>query len=210
VANGGDNNGGGTQFSTLSLTYHAGDFKNAGGILTNRTSGDQDPANHVPPSFNGHALELDNTAGNAGTNHLDFTVNTTFLTNLSLSFGIDNNGNGYTSVQLQYSINGGMFTTVGSQPMTQGTAQTVNFAAGTIGTSDFLGNGTPQSTDFRLIFSGTNLSNGKDRQTVIDNIQLNANVVPEPSTYIGGLLGIGVFCWSQRRRLIRSLGLRRV
>jgi PEP-CTERM motif len=195
------NPGGGTQTSTL--TWSGANDTTGFGLLGNRTSNDADTANP------GSALVLNKTATNAG-QHLDFTVNTTFLTNLSLTFQVDNNGNGFNSITLQYSINGNpTFTTVSTQPAPLGSSNLVTFAAGTIGTSDFLGNGTPQSTDFRLVFNSTNSSNGQNRQTAIDNIQLNANVVPEPSTYIGGLLGIGVFCWSQRRRLIRSLRLRR-
>ena len=51
---------------------------------------------------------------------------------------------------------------------------------------------------FRLVFSGGQ-SNGNNRETAIDNIQLNA--VPEPSTVAGGLLGACGICWHQRRRL---------
>jgi hypothetical protein len=45
---------------------------------------------------------------------------------------------------------------------------------------------------------------GINNSTQIDNIQILA-LTPEPSTYIGGLLGIAGLCWFQRRRLIRFL-----
>jgi hypothetical protein len=198
------NTGGGIQFSTLTLTTTA-NASTAGGLLLNRTAGDQDPANPVPPSFNGHALLFNDTKGTTAT--LDFTVNTTFLKDLSLSFATDNNGNGYHAVTLQYSINGGVFTTVGTQALpTMGTAITTF----NIDPTDavFKGDGTPQTTVFRLIFTLPGNTSGQDRQTVIDNIVLGGTVVPEPATVVGGLLGALGLCWHQRRRLIRLTPLR--
>jgi hypothetical protein len=52
-------------------------------------------------------------------------------------------------------------------------------------------------------------SNGQDLQNLIDNIQVNGVVVPEPATVAGGLLGVLGLCWFQRRRLIRSVRFRR-
>ena len=52
-------------------------------------------------------------------------------------------------------------------------------------------------------------SNGNDLQNLIDNIQVNGTVIPEPATVAGGLLGVLGLCWHQRRRLIGSLRLRR-
>ena len=44
-------------------------------------------------------------------------------------------------------------------------------------------------------------SNGNNIQNIIDNIQINGTVVPEPATVAGGLLGVLGLCWFQRRRL---------
>jgi hypothetical protein len=202
------NTGGGNQFSTLTLTTTA-NASTAGGILLNRSAGDQDPANHVPPSFNGHALLLNDTVNTTAT--LCFTVNTTFLTNLSLSFATDNNGNGYANVELQFTVTGANAGTysAGTQALpTMGTAITTFTSAMIDPTNSiFTGSGAPQSTEFCLVFTGGR-SNGQDRQTVIDNIQLNATVIPEPATVAGGLLGALGLCWHQRRRLIRSVRLR--
>ncbi len=212
------NPGGGIQASTLKLTNGAGttpatdtapfggDFSSQGGLLLNRTALDSDPAAPVPPSFNGQALQMDKTKGNdAG---LSFNVDTSFLTNLSLTFATDNNGNGYSHVALEASINGGAFFAVGGpqQTMALGVA-TVTFNIGT-GGGVFLGSGTAQSTVFRLTFTDGS-SNGVDRQTAIDNIQLTATIVPEPATVAGGLLCVFGLCWHQLRRLVRSPRLRR-
>ncbi|PYK39251.1 MAG: hypothetical protein DME60_09890 [Verrucomicrobia bacterium] len=37
-------------------------------------------------------------------------------------------------------------------------------------------------------------------QDIIDNIQVNGTIVPEPATVGGGLLGVLGLCWFQRRR----------
>jgi hypothetical protein len=196
------NTGGGIQFSTLTLTTTA-NVSTAGGVLDNRSAGDQDPAPPVPPSFRGHALLLNDTKNT--TADLCFTVNTSLLTGLSLTFATDNNGNGYDTVELLYSTNGGVtFTSAGSQDLVTGVHV---IAFNNIAPTVFTGNGSPPSTIFCLHFTG-GASNGQDRQTVIDNIQLNATVVPEPATVAGGLLGLCGLCWHQRRRLVRSLRFR--
>jgi hypothetical protein len=190
------NPGGGIQFSTLSLVTTA-DASTAGGLLLNRTALDSDPAALVPPSFHGHALLLNDTKNTTAT--LCFTVDTSFLTNLSLTFATDNNGNGYSTVQLSASINGGAFFNIGSSQTMGLGVSLMTFNIGD-GGGNFLGTGTPQTTVFCLTFTGGQ-SNGNDRQTVIDNIQLNATVVPEPATVVGGLLGVLGICWHQRRRI---------
>jgi hypothetical protein len=50
---------------------------------------------------------------------------------------------------------------------------------------------------------------GNNLQTIVDNIQINGTIVPEPTTVAGGLLGVLGLCWFQRRRLIGSLRFRR-
>ena len=200
------NPGGGLQGPTAVLTYGAGDFNSGGGLLLNRTTLDSDPAAPVLPSFFGQALVLNNTAANQGSSFC-FTIDTSHLTDLSLSFAVDNNGNGFDTVQLTYTINGGTTMSAGTQPMGLSSTSLVTFSS--IGAADFTGPGTTQNTEFCLIFTGSNTSSGQNRQTAIDNIQLSATVVPEPSTYIGGLLGIAGLCWYQRRSFTRFLRLRR-
>ena len=119
----------------------------------------------------------------------------------SVSFAWSNAGNGYTSVQLQMSTNGGTtFTTniTGTLTLT-GTVFTIAVPAGTTLNINNLA--------LRLLFTGGQ-SNGADLQFSIDNIQINGTV-PEPATVAGGLLGVLGLCWFQRRRLIRSVRFRR-
>ena len=140
----------------------------------------------------------------ASTNRTAADIDTTANLALQLNHAKNNNGNGFATAQLSYSPTGtaGSFTNVGNLiTITNGPNQLLS--SGTFN----LPTGTQSATGvFRLTFSGAT-SNGNDRQTVIDNIQLTA--VPEPSTVIGGLLGACGLCWHQRRWLIRSLRLRR-
>jgi hypothetical protein len=207
------NTGGGIQNSTLSLVT-AANFESAGGLLLNRSTtavaptNDQDPALHVPPSFNGQALLLNDTINTTAT--LSFTADTTLLSNLSLSFATDNNGNGYSTVQLSYTSASDGTVIVGSQSLpTMGTAITTFSSTSFPLLNGANGDGT---VTFTLTFTGGQ-SNGQDRQTVIDNIQLTATVVPEPATVAGGLLGLCGLCWHQRRRirlLLPRCGFRRL
>ena len=119
----------------------------------------------------------------------------------SVSFAYARNGNGYTSVQLQMSTNGGAtFTTNISGVITlTGTVVNITVPSGTtVNISDLA---------LRLLFTGGS-SNGNDLQFQLDNIQINGTV-PEPATVAGGLLGVLGLCWFQRRRLIRSVRFRR-
>jgi hypothetical protein len=197
------NPGGGIQSSTLTLTTTADD-SSAGGLLLNRTALDSDPAPPVPPNFNGQALLLNDTKNT--TAELCFDVDTTFLANLSLSFASDNNGNGYRNVQLSYTSASDGTVIVGSQTMPLMGTAIITFSS----TNFPLLNGANGDGIVTLCLTFTNgQSNGQDRQTVIDNIQLNGTVIPEPATVVSGLLGVLGLCWHQRKRLICSVGLRR-
>jgi hypothetical protein len=122
----------------------------------------------------------------------------------SVSFAIAANGNGYAFVSLLISFNGGTtFTQFGATqaiPNGPGTILTFTIPAGTTLNQP--------TVVVRLAFTGGQ-SNGADLQNQIDNIQVNGTVVPEPATVAGGMLGVLGLCWFQRRRLIRSVRLRR-
>ena len=166
------------------------------GSLQNRTAGDIDTANP------GVALGMRTTPSDNG-HYLQFAFDATFFANMSLSFAINTQGNGFDHVQVAYSIDGGAtFTNVGVpifipssgvQIITLAVPSAVNNQAGAA---------------LRLVFTG-GTSMGNNLQTVIDNIQLTGSIVPEPATVAGGLLGVLGLCWFQRRRLIRSVRWRR-
>jgi len=120
---------------------------------------------------------------------------------MTLSYATNNNGNGFTTQTWLYSTNGGAtFTQFAQFTGLTGTQVLSNALPA-------LANGQP-GLQIRIVLSDGQ-SNGNDLQTIIDNIQLNGTVIPEPATVAGGLLGVLGLCWHQRRRLIRSVRFRR-
>jgi len=201
AAAGGDNPGGGIQMSTLTTNYTAGDFGSVSSLIqigaANRSAGDND----VPPKTQGVAVNFNTSNKNNGT-WIQFAVNATFFTNMSLSYAVNTNGNGFTTQTWQYNTSGGVgaFTTfatftglTGLQTLSAPLPAGANAQPGLV---------------IRVVFSEGH-SNGNDLQTVIDNIQLNGTVIPEPATVVGGLLALCGMGWHQRRRLIRFVRLRR-
>ncbi len=166
------------------------------GMNSNIAPGDADP--------NLLAMGFQFTKDVAPAVNITFNVNTIGLTNLSLSFAINNTGNGFTTATFSYSFTGtpGSFTTAGAPvtlPPPPGSTQIVAF-------------NYPVAVDnqpivyFRVSLTGGQ-SQGTNLQSAVDNIQLNA--IPEPATTLGGVLGVLGLCWFQRRWLIRFLRLRR-
>jgi hypothetical protein len=163
------------------------------------------PQNLFPgdPAPNLTALGF-NRSGQNSPAHLDiplFSVSGIF-SNMTLSFAINAQGNGFTTANLYYSINGGatftqFFTTTIPSSGTIIVSSAVPAAA----------NNFP-NTILRIELTGGQ-SNGTNLQNVMDNIQVNGTIIPEPATVAGGLLGVLGLCWFQRRRLIRSVRFRR-
>ena len=120
----------------------------------------------------------------------------------SVSFASRGSGNGFQNVQLQASLDGGA-TWVNMSVVTP-----IPTAVSTIvlnNTNGVVTLGVPNLL-IRLNFINGQ-SNGTNLQNLIDNIQVNGTIVPEPATVAGGLLGVLALCWYQRRRLIRSAAL---
>jgi hypothetical protein len=199
-AAGGDNPGGGIQMSTITTNYTVGDFSSFSSITQimteNQSAGDID----VPPATPGLAVNFDASGKNNG-KWIQFAVDATFFANMSLSLAVNTNGNGFTTQTWQYSIDGGATFTQFAQFTGLTGLQTLSAAL------PAAANQQPGLV-IRIVFTGGQ-SNGQDQQTIIDNIQLNGTVIPEPATVVGGLFGLCGLCWHQRRRLIGFLPLRR-
>jgi hypothetical protein len=122
----------------------------------------------------------------------------------SVSFASRGSGNGFQQVTLQASLNGGVswvdMSAVTDIPTSDGVISLAN-------TNNVVTLGVPNLL-IRLHFENGQ-SNGGNLQNVIDNIQVNGTVVPEPATVAAGLFGVLGLCWHQRRRLIGALRLRR-
>src|SRR5262245_21520513 len=189
----GDNPGGGVQHSTIETNISVTGA--VAGTTANRTAGDIDllplvaMGMRTTPQDNGHWLQ--------------FQVNATAFSNMSLSFAINTADNGFNSVMISYSLTpghpDGSFVVFATQPIPSGGG--FNVFTFTV----------PSAIDhqpdvkLRLLFTG-GTSSGNNLQTIIDNIQLTG--VPEPTTIAGGLLGVLGLCWHQRRRLIRHMRFR--
>ena len=143
-----------------------------------------------------HGMGFVTTTG--GTATISFTVPTTGLTNLALSFAVNNNGNGFSTATASFSSSAGGTGSL-TQTIHTGDKVTVTFDFSSFTSLTQTPNNQPSVT-FSVVFSG-GTSMGSNLQTIVDNIQLK--VVPEPATTAGGILGVLGLCWFQRRRLIR-------
>ena len=179
--------------TTLITNYTTAHISAGPGIPLNVAPGDVDP--------NLTSLGLRRSSLNNGR---DFDIQLFsaqgFFQNMTLSFATNGNGNGFTSVQLSYSTNGGATFTAGPIALLTQAPQIVSLAV------PVAANNAPLLV-LRLQFS--NGGPGNDLQTIVDNIQINGTIVPEPTTIAGGLLGVLGLCWFQRRRLICCVRLRR-
>ena len=143
----------------------------------------------------------------SGQGHLDIVMTFPSVVGIyniqSVSFASRGSGNGFQNVQLQMSSDGGAnwtnLSVVTPIPTSIGTIVLTNTLGNTLNVPNLL---------IRMQFINGQ-SNGGELQNVIDNIQVNGTIVPEPATVAGGLFGILGLCWHQRRRLIRSVRFRR-
>jgi hypothetical protein len=181
----------------------------AGNLFVNSTAGTL--VNRVGTDPAGGALDARGNTGGTGTQFaFDMgPINTTGiggLQQISLSFALQSLSGvintQFTALTLRYSTNGITYTQF---------AQFINLRS--LNTFTPLSANLPaaannQATLFiQFAFTGS-ITNAAGNHTYLDNIQINA-IVPEPATVAGGVLGVMGLCWSQRRRLIRSLRWRR-
>jgi hypothetical protein len=184
--------------NTIIVTnYTPADTQATAGIPLNVAVGDPDP--------NLTALGLRRSASNSPANFdIPLFSSQGFFSNMTVTFAVSVVGNGFTTVTLFYSTNGG-------GTFTPAPGQTFNLPPS--GNSTIVSFTVPAAANnqnllvLRLQFTGGRP--GNDLQNVIDNIQINGTIVPEPATVAGGLLGVLGLCWHQRRRLIRHGRLRR-
>ena len=136
------------------------------------------------------------------------SFSTVGLHDLSLSFAMKAvttaPGGAFTTLDLAYGTDGTTWTNFDTIAINQdGSFHIINDSLPNDGTV----NG--HSTFFlQFCFTGATNASG---HVFIDNIQVNS-VIPEPSTYLSGLLGLlGVLalCWHQRQGLMRGLSFRR-
>jgi hypothetical protein len=180
----------------LTTDYPVNELSSEAGIDLNIAPGD------VEPNLVGLGLSH---SGEAGERFFQAALpsfgGTVFYDVRTVSFAINALGNGFTSADVRYSLNGGGFVSLGAQvvPTAGSLILTFTFAPHTTDNADVV---------IRIVLSGGQ-SNGNNVQNIIDNVQINGFIIPEPATMAGGLLGVLGLCWFQRKRLIRSVCLRR-
>jgi hypothetical protein len=157
------------------------------------------------PAPNLNALGF-NRSGENSPAHLDIPLFSAqgFFQDMTLSFAINAQGNGFTIANLYYSIQGGIpgsFVLFHTQAIPESGTIIVSAAV------PMAANNAP-SLVLRIELTGGQ-SNGQNLQNVVDNIRVEGTIVPEPATVAGGLLGVFGLCWFQRKRLIRSVRFRR-
>ena len=179
--------------TTIVTNYNPNNMSAEPGLPLNVAPGDPDP--------NLVAMGLRLTPNNDPAN-FDIPLFSAqgFFQDMSVSFATNRNGNGFQQVQLFFSTNGGATFTAGQIALLP-----INLTVITLPVP-VAANNAPLLV-LRLQFS--NGGPGNDLQTIVDNIQINGTIVPEPATIAGGLLGVFGLCWHQRRRLICCVRLRR-
>jgi len=155
------------------------------------------PQNLYPgdPAPNLTALGFNRSGANSPA-HLDIPLFSSqgFFQDMTLSFAINAQGNGFTTANLYYSTNGGgSFTLFHTEALPEGGTIIVSAAV------PIVANNAP-SLVLRIELDGGQ-SNGTNLQNIMDNIRVEGTIVPEPATVVGGLLGVLGLCWHQRRRL---------
>jgi hypothetical protein len=184
-----------TLFNEVVSGFPVGQISIEGGEGTtlNQFSGDLSGA--------GNALILGGNANQATPYCFDIgSFSTQGLESVSLSFAIEVDSGSFTRLQLAYGTDGTTWTNFGNIDLSLISDDTYHLITANLPNDNTVND---QSTFFlQFCFSGSHDASG---DVNIDNIQVNA--VPEPSTYIGALLGLVGLCWYQRRWFMRFMGL---
>ena len=146
----------------------------------------------------GQALSLQGGTGTANNGrNLTFNVSTVGFSDIIVSFATQGTSTGFNSNQLQYSLDGITFVDFGAPytPLTAfGTVPLV------FSLSSILGLNNNPNAAFRIVFNGATSSTGNNR---IDNVVFegsSASSIPEPTTAVLLLSGLGGLVKLRRHR----------
>ena len=145
----------------------------------------------------GQALSLQGGTGTANNGrNLTFNVSTLGFSNIVVSFATQGTSTGFNSNQFQYSLDGINFIDFGPPyvPLTAFGSIPLVFTLTSIAGL----NNNPNAT-FRIVFNGATSSTGTNR---IDNFVVEgvSSTIPEPTTAILLLTGLGGLCKLRRKR----------
>lgn len=143
-------------------------------------------------------LALVNTNANGKYVTLGFSM--TGFQGLSLTYTTQRTSTGFTNQLWEFSTDGSNWSLVGNvgTGTVSGTIATAYNTSGVIGFYGITGLDNASTAYLRLTVSGASAAAGNNR---LDNIQLNATVVPEPATFslmLFGVLGLRRFMGRQK------------
>ncbi len=152
----------------------------------------------------GQSVTLQGGTGNANNGrNLTFNVSTTGFSNIVFTFASQGTSTGFTSNQVQYSLDGVTFINFGA-PYTP----PISFALFTFDLSSIAALNNNPNAAFRIVFNGATSASGNNR---LDNVCFEGTpvpltTVPEPASIL--LLGFGLTVTSslvrRQRRLVRA------
>ena len=143
-------------------------------------------------------INATNSAGNSTSNNkrIVFALSMTNYQNLIITFASYRNGTGgFNNNTFSYSTDGTTFTSAG---ITIAQTTSATYELETADFSAFTALNNAPTVYIGYTFSYVNTSNGSGNR--IDNFQLNATAVPEPSTYVGGCLALACLGLKTLRR----------
>jgi len=191
---------GGTQSGTASL--------DTSGAALADLSGNGTSLNHVGSDINGTPLHITPGGTTAGENgqFITFSLSMSGSQNLVLTYATTRTSTGFTDQIWSYSMDNSTFTEFttisgASAIPVDSSPSSTSYAVNTVDFSSASTLNNDSSIWIRLTLNGATAVNGADR---FDNIQFNADVVPEPAElgliFALGLLGIcGVRTWREQR-----------
>jgi len=148
----------------------------------------------------GQALSLQGGTSNANNGrNLTLNVSTAGFANIIVSFATQGTSTGFTSNQFQYSLDGINFTDFGS-PYTPATAfGTLPLVFSLVSIAGL--NNNPNAA-FRIVFNGATSSTGNNRidNIVVEGVGASVASIPEPTTALLLLSGLGGLYKLKRRR----------
>ena len=174
--------------SFVDLSDWGGTVASFGGTTTNALFGDAA----------GDSLSLRPGSGLVGNgDSIDFIGDLTGFIDPVLTFATQGSGTGFTSGVWSYSVDGSTFTSVSGN-----TARTIDsFVLRTVDFSGISALSNANFAVFRYTLDGASGASGNNR---IDNVQLNATAIPEPTTLLLVACGGAGGCWIRRKRGTRK------
>ena len=174
---------------TLTSNFNVVNILFAAGTATNARLGD----------IAGSALSLQGGTSNANNGrNITLNVSTLGFTNIVISFATQGTSTGFTSNQLQYSLDGITFLDFGAPyvPATAFGAIPVVFTLSSIAGL----NNNPNAV-FRIIFNGATSSTGNNRidNLVVEGTSTAAATIPEPATFTLLMFGLPILYAAKRK-----------